>query len=210
MPELALLPPFVCGIDEAGRGPLAGPVLAAAVTLDPENPIAGLNDSKQLSARRRAHLAERIRERSLAWAVAEASAAEIDALNILEAALLAMRRAVEALSIPPVAAVVDGNRCPRLAIPVTAVVKGDGKIAAIAAASILAKTARDALMQTLHEHYPQYGFERHMGYPTAAHLAALREHGPCPAHRKRFAPVAALLAHPSAAQGRQMECLPSC
>ncbi|MDR2364784.1 MAG: ribonuclease HII [Zoogloeaceae bacterium] len=209
--ELAFLPPGVCGIDEAGRGPLAGPVVAAAVILDPENPVAGLNDSKKLSARRRAYLAERIRERALAWAVAEASAAEIDAINILEATFLAMRRAVSALPIRAVAAAVDGNRCPKLAVPVTAVIKGDGKIAAIAAASILAKTARDAQMLDLHCRYPQYGFDRHMGYPTAAHLAALRTHGPCPAHRRHFAPVAALLAgrRPDAA-GAPPELFPSC
>jgi ribonuclease HII len=192
--RLIQLPPGVCGVDEAGRGPLAGPVVAAAVILDPKNPIEGLNDSKKLSARRREHLASIIRERALAWAVAEADVQEIDAINILQASLLAMRRAVAGLLPLPAAAVVDGNRCPKLAVPVTAVIKGDGKIAAIAAASILAKTARDARMLDLHCRHPQYGFDRHMGYPTAAHLAALRAHGPCPAHRGHFAPVAALLA----------------
>ncbi|MDR1350228.1 MAG: ribonuclease HII [Zoogloeaceae bacterium] len=192
--ELTLLPSDVCGIDEAGRGPLAGAVVAAAVILDPQRPIAGLNDSKKLSARRREQLAALIRAQALAWAVAEASVTEIDAINILQASFLAMQRAVAALKIAPVAAVVDGNRCPKLSIPVSAVVKGDGKIAAIAAASILAKTVRDARMLDLHQRYPQYGFNRHMGYPTAAHLAALQKHGPCPAHRKSFAPVAILLA----------------
>ncbi|GHT89906.1 ribonuclease HII [Betaproteobacteria bacterium] len=196
MPELASLPSGVCGIDEAGRGPLAGSVVAAAVILDPDKPIPGLNDSKKLTARRREQLAKLIREQALAWAVAEASAAEIDAINILQASFLAMQRAVAALKIQPVAAVVDGNRCPKLAMPVSAVVKGDGKIAAIAAASILAKTVRDTEMQALHATYPQYGFDRHMGYPTAAHLAALKLHGVCPQHRKSYAPVAALLAQP--------------
>lgn len=196
MPELEALPSGVCGIDEAGRGPLAGSVVAAAVILDPDKPIAGLNDSKKLTARRREQLAALIREQALAWAVAEASAAEIDEINILQASFLAMQRAVAALPIAPVAAVVDGNRCPKLPMPVTAIVKGDGKIAAIAAASILAKTARDAQMQELHASYPQYGFDRHMGYPTAAHMAALKLHGVCPQHRKRYAPVAALLAQP--------------
>jgi ribonuclease HII len=196
MPELATLPPYVCGIDEAGRGPLAGPVVAAAVILDPANSIVGLNDSKKLSAHRRAELAEEIREKALTFAVAEASVKEIDTLNILQATLLAMWRAVAGLRPAPVAAVVDGNRCPELPMPVEAVVQGDGKIDAIAAASILAKTTRDALMLEMHTSYPQYGFAFHMGYPTAAHLAALREYGPCPTHRRSFAPVAVLLAPP--------------
>jgi ribonuclease HII len=191
---LAGLPDGVCGIDEAGRGPLAGAVVAAAVILDPARPIAGLNDSKKLTAHRREILAACIRERALAWHIAEASVAEIDRLNILQATLLAMRRAVAGLSCKPVGAVVDGNRCPELAVPVQAIVKGDGKIAAIAAASILAKTARDAMMRDLHHRYPQYGFDRHMGYPTPAHLEALRLHGICPEHRKSFAPVARCLA----------------
>jgi ribonuclease HII len=191
---LAGLPDGICGIDEAGRGPLAGSVVAAAVILDPKRPIAGLNDSKKLTARRREILAACIRERALAWHIAEASVAEIDRLNILQATLLAMRRAVAGLSCKPVGAVVDGNRCPQLAVPVYAIVKGDGKIAAIAAASILAKTARDAMMRDLHRRYPQYGFDQHMGYPTPAHLEALRLHGICPEHRKSFAPVARYLA----------------
>ncbi|MBN8464586.1 MAG: ribonuclease HII [Dechloromonas sp.] len=190
MPELIVLPGLVCGVDEAGRGPLAGPVVAAAVILDPACPIAGLNDSKKLSAVRRAELTVRIRADALSWAVAEASVDEIDRLNILYATLLAMQRAVAGLAVRPERVLVDGNRCPRLDIPVEAVVRGDGKIAAIAAASILAKTVRDAGMRALHEHYPQYGFDRHMGYPTEAHCAALAAHGASPAHRRSFGPVA--------------------
>lgn len=189
---LLLLDGLVCGIDEAGRGPLAGPVTAAAVILDPARPIAGLNDSKKLTEKRREALALEIKEKALAWCIAEASAAEIDRINILQATFLAMQRAVAGLSVQPERAVVDGNRCPKLAMPVEAVVKGDGKIAAIAAASILAKTDRDAVLRRLHADYPQYGFDRHMGYPTAAHFAALQAHGPCPAHRHSFAPVAQL------------------
>lgn len=189
---LTLLPADVCGIDEAGRGPLAGPVVAAAVILDPDNPIPGLNDSKKLSEKRRNLLAVEIRTKALAWCVAEASPEEIDRINILQATFLAMQRAVAGLSLRPARAVVDGNRCPKLEIPVEAVVQGDGKIAAIAAASILAKTVRDAGMVELHQQYPQYGFDRHMGYPTAAHFAALQAHGPCPAHRRSFGPVAQL------------------
>ncbi len=190
MPELIVPEGLVCGIDEAGRGPLAGPVVAAAVILDPARPIAGLNDSKKLSEKRREALAGEIREKALAWAVAEASVEEIDQLNILHATFLAMQRAVAALSVAPERAMVDGNRCPKLPIPVEAVVKGDGKIASIAAASILAKTVRDAGMLALHAIYPQYGFDRHMGYPTAAHFAALEAHGASPVHRRSFAPVA--------------------
>lgn len=190
MPELIVPEGLVCGIDEAGRGPLAGPVVAAAVILDPARPIAGLNDSKKLSEKRREVLAGEIREKALAWAVAEASVEEIDQLNILHATFLAMQRAVAALSVAPERAMVDGNRCPKLPIPVEAVVKGDGKIASIAAASILAKTVRDAGMLALHAAYPQYGFDRHMGYPTAAHFAALEAHGASPVHRRSFAPVA--------------------
>jgi ribonuclease HII len=186
------LPAGVCGIDEAGRGPLAGPVVAAAVMLDPARPIVGLEDSKKLSAKRRAALSMEIRAKALAWSVSEASPEEIDRINILQATFLAMQRAVAGLSLLPVRAVVDGNRCPALAIPVEAIVKGDGKITAIAAASILAKTVRDEKMRKLHECYPQYGFDRHMGYPVAAHLAALKIHGPCPEHRKSFRPVAQL------------------
>jgi ribonuclease HII len=187
---------LVCGVDEAGRGPLAGPVVAAAVILDPARPIDGLNDSKQLSARRRVFLAEQIRRSALAWAVAAASVEEIDRINILQASLLAMQRAVTALvdrhRLLPVQVLVDGNRCPELAYPVSAIIGGDGKIAAIAAASILAKTVRDDGMLQLHAAYPQYGFDRHMGYPTALHLQALGEHGASPHHRRSFGPVARL------------------
>ncbi|MEF8712932.1 MAG: ribonuclease HII [Accumulibacter sp.] len=187
---------LVCGVDESGRGPLAGPVLAAAVILDPAQPIAGLDDSKKLSVRQRATLAEAIRAKALAWAVAAANVEEIDRINILQASLLAMQRAVTGLTarypLAPVRVMVDGNRCPQLPYPVEAIVGGDGKIAAIAAASILAKTVRDAGMRELHAVYPQYGFDRHMGYPTALHLAALREHGASPEHRRSFGPVARL------------------
>lgn len=193
-----MLPPegVLCGVDEAGRGPLAGPVVAAAVILDPAWPIAGLDDSKKLSARRREALAAEIRGRALAWAVAQASVEEIDRINILQASLLAMRRAVSGLverhGLAPDLVVVDGNRCPELPYPVEAVIGGDGKIAAIAAASILAKTVRDAGMLELHAAYPQYAFDRHMGYPTALHLAALRAYGVTSEHRCSFAPVARL------------------
>jgi ribonuclease HII len=194
MPELIVPAGLVCGVDEAGRGPLAGPVVAAAVILDPARPIPGLNDSKKLSEKKRAALAPLIRERALAWAVAEASVEEIDRLNILHATMLAMQRAVAALAVRPESALIDGNRCPPLDIPAEAVVQGDGKIASIAAASILAKTVRDAGMLELHVQYPQYGFDRHMGYPTAAHCAALAEHGASPVHRRSFGPVARQLA----------------
>ncbi|MDR0775174.1 MAG: ribonuclease HII [Azonexus sp.] len=193
MPELIIPPGLVCGIDEAGRGPLAGPVVAAAVILDAARPISGLNDSKKLSEKKRNELAALIRERAIAWAVAEASIEEIDRLNILHATMLAMQRAVAGLAVAPERALVDGNRCPSLPIPAEAVVKGDGKIASIAAASILAKTVRDAGMLALHAAHPQYGFDRHMGYPTAAHRAALEIHGASPAHRKSFGPVARCL-----------------
>jgi len=180
---------LICGVDEAGRGPLAGPVSAAAVILDPSRPIEGLADSKKLSEKQRDRLAPLIRERALAWAVAYAEVEEIDRLNILQATLLAMRRAVEALSIRPQQVLVDGLYCPQTGIPSQAIVKGDSKVAAISAASILAKTARDELMLQLHGRYPQYGFDAHKGYPTAAHLAALREHGVSVVHRKTFKPV---------------------
>ena len=180
---------LICGVDEAGRGPLAGPVSAAAVILDPARPIEGLADSKKLSEKQRDRLAPLIRERALAWAVAYAEVEEIDRLNILQATLLAMKRAVEALSIRPQQVLVDGLYCPQTGIPSRAIVKGDSKVAAISAASILAKTARDGLMLQLHGCYPQYGFDAHKGYPTAAHLAALREHGVSAVHRKTFKPV---------------------
>ena len=190
MLELIVPVGLVCGIDEAGRGPLAGPVVAAAVILDPARPIPGLNDSKKLSEKKRLVLAELIRERAIAWAVAEASVEEIDRINILQASLLAMQRAVAGLAVRPSSALVDGNRCPQLDIPAEAIIQGDGKIASIAAASILAKTVRDAGMRVLHAQYPQYGFDRHMGYPTAAHFKALEEHGASPVHRRSFGPVA--------------------
>lgn len=186
-------PPGLCGVDEAGRGPLAGPVVAAAVMLDPARPIEGLRDSKKLSAAARERLAEAIRRDALAWCVAEASVAEIDTLNILKATMLAMRRAVDGLGRAPDDVWVDGNRCPEWPWRSQAVVKGDDKVAAIAAASILAKTARDAFMCSLHETYPAYGFARHMGYGTAQHLDALKAHGACPQHRRSFAPVKLVL-----------------
>jgi ribonuclease HII len=184
---------IVCGVDEAGRGPLAGPVYAAAVILDPKRPIEGLKDSKQLTEARRNELAPQIKEHALAWAIAECSTAEIDSLNILQATMLAMRRAVEALATVPTIALIDGNRCPQLAIKAHAIVEGDDKVHAISAASILAKTARDAVLVALHEQYPQYAFDQHKGYSTPLHLARLREHGPCPVHRRSFAPVRALM-----------------
>ncbi len=190
MPALIYHPGLVCGVDEAGRGPLAGPVVAAAVILDPSRPIDGLNDSKKLSEKKRDLLAVLIRERAVAWAVGEASVEEIDRFNILQATLLAMRRAVCALAVVPERALVDGNKCPRLDIPAEAIIKGDGSTACIAAASILAKTTRDAQMVALHACYPQFGFNRNMGYPTPEHFAALQAHGICAVHRKTFAPVA--------------------
>lgn len=184
---------LVCGVDEAGRGPLAGPVYAAAVILDPGTHIAGLADSKALSASRREELAGQIRRHALAWAIASASVAEIDAINILQASLLAMRRAVEQLSVAPGEVLVDGNHCPAVGYPVRAIVRGDSKIPAISAASILAKTARDAEMLRLHLLYPRYGLDRHKGYPTAAHLAALGQYGVCEIHRRSYAPIRKLL-----------------
>ena len=184
---------LICGVDEAGRGPLAGPVCAAAVILDPDQPIAGLADSKKLGARRREELADRIRGRCAAWSVAWASVEEIDALNILQASLLAMRRAVDGLGLRPELALVDGNRCPALEIPARAIVGGDASEPAISAASILAKVSRDALMLELDRRWPQYGFARHKGYPTAAHVEALRLNGVTPMHRRSFAPVREIL-----------------
>ena len=182
-----------CGVDEAGRGPLAGAVFAAAVILDPARPIGGLADSKKLSEKRREALAPLIRERALAWAVASASVEEIDALNILRATLLAMRRAVEGLAVVPALALIDGNRCPSLTIPARAIIGGDASEPAISAASILAKTARDAEMRRLHLEFPQYGLDRHKGYDTAGHRAALARFGPTCHHRRSFAPVRELL-----------------
>lgn len=184
---------MICGVDEAGRGPLCGPVFAAAVVLDPARPISGLNDSKKLGERVRLRLAEEIRQRAAAWCVAQASVEEIDAMNILQATLLAMRRAVEGLSVAPSQVLVDGLYTPRVNCAAQALVKGDASVAEISAASILAKTARDALMCELDARYPQYGLARHKGYPTAAHLAALREHGVIDIYRRSFAPVRRLL-----------------
>lgn len=179
----------IAGVDEAGRGPLAGPVVAAAVILHPDRSIAGARDSKTLSASRREELAEQIRSQALAWAIAQASVEEIDTLNILQASLLAMRRAIEALQPAADFARIDGNKLPRLAIPARAIVKGDSLDSAISCASILAKTHRDALMEAMHLHYPQYGFDVHAGYPTPSHLSVLDRIGPCPEHRRSFGPV---------------------
>lgn len=184
----------ICGVDEAGRGPLAGPVYAAAVVLDPARPIPGLRDSKALSAAQRTALAAQVRERALSWAVASASVEEIDELDILRATMLAMNRAVEGLSPAPLLARVDGNRAPALACAVQTLVKGDQLDPAISAASILAKTERDAFMRALALQFPHYGFDIHKGYPTRDHLLRLERHGPCPQHRRSFAPVRRLIA----------------
>lgn len=184
-PEVQLL----CGVDEVGRGPLIGAVVTAAVILDPARPIDGLTDSKKLSAAKREALAEQIKERALCWALGRAEPAEIDQLNILHATMLAMQRAVAALNIQPEWAMIDGNRCPELPMPATAVVKGDSLVPEISAASILAKVARDAEMAELAKRYPQFGFAEHKGYPTAQHLAAISEHGILAEHRRSFKPV---------------------
>ncbi len=198
VPEQATLawdvPGLVAGVDEAGRGPLAGPVVAAAVILDDLNPIAGLNDSKKLSAARREALFDEIRAKALCCCVAEASVEEIDRLNILQATLLAMRRAVQGLRLKPAKVLVDGNRLPPLEVLAEAIVGGDAKVAAISAASILAKVTRDRQLVELHARHPEYGFDRHKGYGTAEHLEALRRHGPLQVHRRSFAPVAQSLA----------------
>lgn len=191
----------ICGVDEAGRGPLAGAVFAAAVILDPARPIEGLRDSKKLSEARREALAGEIRSNALAWAVASCSEAEIDELNILHASMLAMRRAVEALRIVPTLALIDGNRCPVMKVRSEAIVQGDDKVQEISAASILAKTARDAALRELHQLYPLYGFDQHKGYPTALHLERLRLHGVSPVHRRSYAPVRELLDAGCAAAG---------
>ncbi|MFN4003430.1 MAG: ribonuclease HII [Hylemonella sp.] len=186
-------PGLVAGVDEAGRGPLAGPVVAAAVILDDLHPIEGLADSKKLTAARRERLYDEIRAKALCCSIAEASVEEIDRLNILQATLLAMRRAVEGLRLKPAKVLVDGNRLPVLDVLAEAVVKGDATVPAISAASILAKVHRDRWCAEYDRAFPQYGFATHKGYGTAAHLAALRAHGPCPQHRKSFAPVAQVL-----------------
>jgi ribonuclease HII len=180
----------IAGVDEVGRGPLVGNVVAAAVILDPERPIEGLMDSKKLSEKKREALFEIIKERALAWCVASASPAEIDQLNILHASMLAMKRAVEGLSIQPEFVKVDGNRCPVWSYPCEAVVKGDAKVAEISAASILAKVVRDREMVALHESHPQFGFDQHKGYPTKAHMSAIEQWGVLPEHRRSFKPVA--------------------
>ena len=195
--QAALVVGRICGIDEAGRGPLAGPVVAAAVILDPGRRINGLRDSKQLTAARRERLAERIRARAVAWAVAEASVEEIDALNILQATLLAMGRAVQGLAVTPDYALIDGNQLPRLPMPGRAIVSGDALEPAISAASILAKTVRDALMREFDREHPGYGFAQHMGYATPEHLSCLQRLGPCVLHRRSFAPVRGLIRRPA-------------
>ena len=195
----------VAGVDEAGRGPLAGPVVAAAVILDPGRPIEGLRDSKQLTPARRRELARLIKANALAFAVAQASVAEIDRLNILQASLLAMRRAIKALRPAAELVLVDGNRLPAVEVQARAVVGGDAIEPAISAASILAKTRRDALMTALDRRFPQYGFAQHFGYPTPQHLARLSELGPCAVHRKSFAPVRLLLVQASTRAQAEIE-----
>ncbi|QWD61298.1 ribonuclease HII [Polynucleobacter sp. MWH-UH25E] len=188
---------WVCGVDEAGRGPLVGAVVAGAVVLDPDKPIDGLKDSKKLTAAKRDYLYEQILENAKAWGVGEASPAEIDQINILQATMLAMRRAIEDLTIRlgawPEKALIDGNRCPELPIAAEAIVKGDAKEPAISAASIIAKVTRDRQMMRLHDRHPEYGFAQHMGYPTEAHFAALKQYGACSEHRRSFSPVRKVL-----------------
>jgi len=188
---------WICGVDEAGRGPLVGSVVAGAVVLDPNQPIIGLRDSKKLSPARREKLYAEIMQKARAWGVGQASPGEIDTLNILQATMLAMRRAIEALSERlgewPSKALIDGNRCPILPIASEAIIKGDAKEPAISAASIIAKVTRDQQMQALHTQYPQYGFNQHMGYPTEVHMQALKQYGPCEEHRRTFAPVRDLI-----------------
>lgn len=184
----------LAGVDEVGRGPLVGAVVTAAVVLDPSRPIPGLADSKKLSEKKRLQLESEIKSHALAWALGRAEPAEIDELNILHATMLAMQRAVAALPVDVHGALIDGNRVPDLPCPAQAVVKGDGRVPAISAASILAKVARDREMQQLHQRYPQYGFDRHKGYPTKVHLAALEQHGALAEHRRSFGPVANAIA----------------
>lgn len=193
---------LICGVDEAGRGPLAGAVYAAAVILNPEKPILGLADSKKLSEKKRDALAIEIKKNALAWAIASSSVEEIDSINILQASLLAMKRAIESMltqfeltsDINEILVQVDGNKCPKISLPCEAIVQGDSKVQAISAASILAKTARDAELYLLDQQYPMYGFAQHKGYPTKAHMALLQQHGISPVHRRSYAPVRALLA----------------
>jgi len=183
----------IAGVDEAGRGPLVGSVVAAAVILNPEKPVAGLADSKKLTEKKRELLAKQIKESVLAWSIASVSAAEIDEINILQATMKAMKLAVEGLDIEPEKVLVDGNRCPDIRHPVEAIVKGDDKVQAISAASILAKVERDHQMISLHQQYPEYGFDRHKGYGTKVHVEALKQHGACPQHRRSFSPVRKVL-----------------
>lgn len=188
---------LLCGVDEAGRGPLAGAVYAAAVILNPQRPIHGLADSKKLTEKKRDALAIEIKQHALAWAIASSSVEEIDKINILQASLLAMKRAIEVMQaqfgITPDLVQVDGNKCPKINLPCEAIVKGDSKVQAISAASILAKTARDAELYELDKQYPMYGFAQHKGYPTAAHMVLLQQHGVSPVHRLSYAPVKKLL-----------------
>ena len=192
---------LICGVDEAGRGPLAGSVYAAAVILDGNNPIIGLADSKKLSEKKRDFLSAEIKQKALAWGIASCTCQEIDKINILQASLLAMKRAIEAMQVQfnitseigEILVQVDGNKCPKISLPCEAIEKGDSKVQAISAASILAKVARDAELYELDKNYPQYGFAKHKGYPTAAHLLALQAHGICPQHRLSYAPVKAVL-----------------
>jgi ribonuclease HII len=184
---------LICGVDEAGRGPLAGAVFAGCVILDPDRPIIGMADSKKLAAKRRSELAACIQRDALDWSVATASVEEVDHLNILWATMLAMKRAVGMLKVAPTEILVDGNRCPELAYPSRAVVSGDATVQQISAASILAKVARDSYMLELHQQFPHYGFDKHKGYPTSDHIEALKRHGASPVHRRSFAPVRAVI-----------------
>ncbi len=193
MPE----PVLIAGVDEAGRGPLAGAVFAAAVILDPTRSIEGVTDSKKLTAKKRERLELEIQQHAVAWAIGRAEVEEIDEINILQASLLAMSRAVDGLSVAPTHVQVDGNQCPSVRYPVEAIIKGDALIPAIGAASILAKVARDRELMVLDEQYPEYGFARHKGYPTKAHFAALEAHGVSPVHRRSFGPVRRLCAIPA-------------
>lgn len=195
--DFSLVEERVAGVDEVGRGPLCGPVVTAAVILDPSRPIRGLNDSKKLSEARREALSDEIREKALAWCIGRAEVEEIDRLNILHATMLAMQRAVEGLGVTPRLALIDGNRCPQLTIPCNALVKGDSRVPAIAAASILAKVSRDREMCSMDLLYPGFGLAANKGYPTAEHLAALVRLGPTPIHRRSFAPVRRLLEEPA-------------
>lgn len=188
-----MIKPLICGVDEAGRGPLAGAVFAAAVILDPARPIAGLTDSKKLSEKKRDALAIEIKEHALAWAIASSSVEEIDEINILQASLLAMKRAVESLGVVPTEVLIDGLHCPSLPMAMRAIVQGDSKEATISAASILAKTARDADLYELDKLYPEYGFAKHKGYPTPLHIQMLEQHGVLSIHRKSYAPVKKIL-----------------